>query len=80
MARQQPRDIEEWRLGIELGEHAQAPFEALAEAPPAPSLARAGERLARAVYVITVERAAWLTLAVVAVATRLIALDLRPLG
>lgn len=76
MARQQPRDIEEWRLGIELGEHAEAPV----ESPPRSPDEQPFERLERAVYVVTVERAAWLVLAVLALATRLVALDLRPLG
>jgi uncharacterized protein (TIGR03663 family) len=73
-----PRDIEEWRLGIELGEHAETPAEPPPEPPPAEDHAVA--RLERAVYVVTAERAAWLALALFALATRLAALDLRPLA
>jgi uncharacterized protein (TIGR03663 family) len=70
------KEIEEWRLGIESGAH-HAP-ETPEEPAPAPRN-RSAERLERPLCVVTAEHLGWATVAMLAVASRLVMLGARPL-
>ena len=70
------KETEEWRLGIEPGTH---------EAPEAPEEAYAprnysAERLERPLCVVTAEHLGWVTVGVLALASRLVMLGARPLN
>ncbi len=71
------RDIDEWRLGIESGEHLRP------EAQPPSAIGPADlsvDRLDAPLYVVTVDRLGWAVVALYALITRLGVLGLRPLG
>jgi predicted membrane-bound mannosyltransferase len=69
-----PPGSEEWRLGIELAEHAAQPERATG-AGPDPSAAR----LERPLYVLTAEHLGWFLIGAYAIVTRLAALGARPM-
>jgi uncharacterized protein (TIGR03663 family) len=74
---------DEWRLGIEPGEHGAHPALAAArraEAAQAAGIDRSAGRLDRPLYTLTAEHLGWIVVALYALATRLIALGARPLG
>jgi predicted membrane-bound mannosyltransferase len=68
---------DEWRLGIELAEHAAHPGSAQPESPGGPDPAAA--RLDRPLYVLTAEHLGWLLIAAYTIVTRLAALGARPI-
>jgi len=76
MPDQNPRDIDEWHLGLESGEprHTQP-----ANREPEPSNP-SHDRLEAPLYVVTVEHLGWAIIALYALITRLGALGLRPLS
>ena len=71
-------ESEEWRLGIEPGEHREAA--APAQPQPEPALDLSAARLDRPLYVLTAEHLGWIIVAVYVLASRLIALGARPLS
>src|SRR5260370_3736301 len=76
MARAQRSDSDEWRLGIELGEHHELELvHPLSEPQRDLSL----ERLERPLEVVTVERLGWALVALYAILTRLAFLAARPI-
>src|SRR5260370_39653698 len=76
MARAQRSDSDEWRLGIELGEHHELELvHPLSEPQRDLSL----ERLERPLEVVTVERLGWALVALYATLTRLAFLAPRPI-
>src|SRR5260370_26991146 len=76
MASAQRSDSDEWRLGIELGEHHELELvHPLSEPQRDLSL----ERLERPLEVVTVERLGWALVALYAILTRLAFLAARPI-
>src|SRR5260370_11448643 len=76
MASAQRSDSDEWRLGIELGEHYELELvHPLSEPQRDLSL----ERLERPLAVVTVERLGWALVALYAILTRLAFLAARPI-
>ena len=69
------KETEEWRLGVDPGTH-EAP-----EAPEEAALPRnySAERLERPLWVVTSEQLGWVMVGVLALATRLVMLGMRPL-
>ncbi len=72
-----PPGSEEWRLGIELAEHAAHRGAPQPEHPAGPDLSAA--RLERPLYVLTAEHLGWILIAAYAIFTRLAALGARPM-
>jgi uncharacterized protein (TIGR03663 family) len=76
MASAQRSDSDEWRLGIELGEHHELE---LVHPPSEPQRDLSLERLERPLEVVTVERLGWALVALYAILTRLAFLAVRPI-
>jgi uncharacterized protein (TIGR03663 family) len=76
MASAQRSDSDEWRLGIEPGEHHELE---LVHPPSEPQRDLSLERLERPLEVVTVERLGWALVALYAILTRLAFLAARPL-
>jgi predicted membrane-bound mannosyltransferase len=76
MASAQRSDSDEWRLGIELGEHHELE---LVHPPSEPQRDLSLERLERPLEVVTVERLGWALAALYAILTRFAFLAARPL-
>ena len=74
-----PRDIDEWHLGIEGGEPRPARPVPRPPAEPTPTTL-SDDRLDVPVYVMTMEHLGWAAIALYALLTRLAALGLRPLS
>src|SRR5579872_5600020 len=78
MPDQNPRDIDEWHLGIEGGDPRPRPPAPSPGPPPPPSLS--DDRLDVPIYVMTIEHFGWAAIALYAMLTRLGGLGLRPLN
>jgi uncharacterized protein (TIGR03663 family) len=70
-------DIDDWRLGIEPGEH--RPTTPTSQPPGLPLANRSIDRLNTPLYVVTAEHLGWAAVAIYALITRLGALGVRPL-
>lgn len=77
MAPAMPDDSEQWRLGIELGEHHEVELRYPADEPERDL---SNERLGRTLQVLTAESLGWFAVAALMVVTRVVALGMRPLN